>query len=143
MKPAASMTLGALLAGFAETPAVLADLPVSGLAADSSAVRPGDLFFALRGGRRHGLEFLDAVRAAGAQAVLWEPPYAGSLPGTDAASPLLAVPELPPPPLNNPPNIDQNPPPPPPLPPLPMLLNIWSSWLSIHRDRILSMNAAK
>ena len=94
MKPAASMTLGALLAGFAETPAVLADLPVSGLAADSSAVRPGDLFFALRGGRWHGLEFLDAVRAAGAQAVLWEPPYAGSLPGADAASPLLAVPEL-------------------------------------------------
>ena len=94
MKPAASMTLGALLAGFTETPAVLADLPVSGLAADSGAVQPGDLFFALRGGRRHGLEFLDAVRAAGARAVLWEPPDNGLLPGPDAAPPLLAVPAL-------------------------------------------------
>ena len=94
MNPAASMSLGALLAGFAETPAVLADLPVSGLAADSGAVRPGDLFFALRGGRWHGLEFLDAVRTAGARVVLWEPPYEGSLPGAGAAPPLLAVPEL-------------------------------------------------
>ena len=94
MNPAASMTLGALLAGFAETPLALADLPVSGLAADSGAVRPGDLFFALRGGRRHGLEFLEAVRAAGARAVLWESPYDGALPGVDTVPPLLAVPEL-------------------------------------------------
>ncbi len=87
------MTLGAVLAGFAAVPAALADHPVLGLAADSGATRPGDVFFALRGGRRHGLEFLDAVRAAGAVAVAWEPPYAGSLP-SDAAIPLLAIPDL-------------------------------------------------
>ena len=87
------MTLGELLAGFAEAPVGLADQPVIGLAVDSSAVRPGDVFFALRGGRRHGLEFLDAVRAAGALAVVWEPPYAGPLP-PDAAIPLLAAPDL-------------------------------------------------
>ena len=94
MNPTASMTLGALLAEFAETPLALADLAVSGLAADSNAVRPGDLFFALRGGRWHGLEFLEAVRAAGARAVLWESPYDGALPGKETTPPLLAVPEL-------------------------------------------------
>jgi UDP-N-acetylmuramoyl-L-alanyl-D-glutamate--2,6-diaminopimelate ligase len=73
---------------------VLADQPASGLAADSGAVRPGDVFFALRGGRRHGLEFLDAARAAGARVVLWEPPYDGSLPGEGTAPPLLVMPEL-------------------------------------------------
>ena len=88
------MTLGQLLAGFAEVPLALADLPVSGLAADSNAVRPGDVFFALRGGRRHGLEFLDAVRAAGAQIVLCEPPCEGPLLEEGTALPLLAIPHL-------------------------------------------------
>jgi UDP-N-acetylmuramoyl-L-alanyl-D-glutamate--2,6-diaminopimelate ligase len=87
------MTLGELLAGFATVPAHLADRLVNGLAADSGAVRPGDMFLALRGARWHGLEFLDAVRAAGARVVAWEPPRAGSLPA-DAAIPLLAVPDL-------------------------------------------------
>ncbi|MDG4549671.1 MAG: UDP-N-acetylmuramoyl-L-alanyl-D-glutamate--2,6-diaminopimelate ligase [Candidatus Contendobacter sp.] len=94
MSRAPRMTLGDLLAGFVAVPAELAEQPVGGLAADSGSVRPGDLFFALRGGRRHGLEFLDMARAAGARAVLWEPPYEGSLPGADTAASLLAVPEL-------------------------------------------------
>lgn len=93
MSRAKPMTLGELLAGFATVPAHLADRLASGLAADSRAVRPGDVFFALRGARWHGLEFLDAVRAAGALAVVWEPPFAGSLP-VDAVIPLLAVPDL-------------------------------------------------
>ncbi|TVR63496.1 MAG: UDP-N-acetylmuramoyl-L-alanyl-D-glutamate--2,6-diaminopimelate ligase [Candidatus Competibacteraceae bacterium] len=86
-------TLRDLLAGVAAVPAALASRPVSGLALDSRAVRPGAVFFALRGTRHHGLEFLDAVRTAGALAVVWEPPYAGPLP-TEPALPLLAVPEL-------------------------------------------------
>lgn len=90
---AAPLTVGELLAGFAEAPAVLASQTVMGLAADSRAVRPGEVFFATRGARRHGLEFLEAVRAAGALAVVWEPPYDGSLP-TDRPLLLLAVPEL-------------------------------------------------
>ena len=85
--------LGALLADFAEVPAHLAHRPVAGLASDSRAVRPGELFFALRGEHRHGLEFLEAVRAAGALAVVWEPPYAGLLPDGESP-PLLAAPEL-------------------------------------------------
>ncbi len=101
MSNAGSWTLGALLAGYAEVPAALASWPVNGLSADSRAVQPGDLFFALRGAHCHGLDFLDRVRTAGAQAVLWEPPddahdarQNGALAGEGASLPLLAVPEL-------------------------------------------------
>ncbi len=93
MNPASSLSLGALLAGFAEVPAHWATLSVTGLASDSRSVRPGDLFFAVRGGQRHGLEFLTAVKAAGAVAVIWEPPWDGPLP-IDDSLPLLATPEL-------------------------------------------------
>ncbi len=68
-------------------------LPVAGLASDSRNVQPGDLFFAVRGGQRHGLEFLATVKAAGAVAVVWEPTWEGPLP-VDDALPLLAAPEL-------------------------------------------------
>ena len=89
-----SGVLGPLLAGFAEVPTPWSRLPVSGLAADSRAVRPGDLFCAVRGGQQHGLDFLEAVRAAGAAAVIWEPPFPGRLPMSDGQWPLLAVPDL-------------------------------------------------
>ncbi len=42
---------------------------VSGLAADSRAVKPGDLFFALSGTKADGARFIDAAIAAGAAAV--------------------------------------------------------------------------
>lgn len=60
-----------------------AGLRVSGLALDSRAVRPGDLFFALRGQRHDGREFLAAAAAAGAVAALVDaaaPPPAAPLP---------------------------------------------------------------
>lgn len=93
MSGVASLTLGELLAGFAETPASWAGQPVRGLAVDSRVVRPGDVFFAVRGGQRHGLEFLDAVRSTGALAVLWEPPWDSALPVDDSLL-LLAILEL-------------------------------------------------
>ena len=88
-----SWSLGELLAGFAEVPAPWATLPVTGLASGSRNVQPGNLFFAVRGGQRHGLEFLATVKAAGAAAVAWEPPWEGPLPMDDAL-PLLVAPEL-------------------------------------------------
>jgi len=88
-----SFSIGELLAGFAEVPAPWANLPVAGLASDSRNVQPGDLFFAVRGGQRHGLEFLATVKAAGAVAVVWEPTWEGPL-SVDDALPLLATPEL-------------------------------------------------
>jgi UDP-N-acetylmuramoyl-L-alanyl-D-glutamate--2,6-diaminopimelate ligase len=94
MNPAVPFTLDRLLAGFAEVPAQWADRPVSGLAADSRTVQAGDLFFARRGGQRHGLEFLEAVQAAQAAAVVWEPPDDGWLPVGDCGLPLLVAPKL-------------------------------------------------
>jgi UDP-N-acetylmuramoyl-L-alanyl-D-glutamate--2,6-diaminopimelate ligase len=43
------------------------------LALDSREVRPGSLFFALRGRRVHGLQFAAEAAARGASAVLWAP----------------------------------------------------------------------
>ncbi|MFZ1859349.1 MAG: Mur ligase domain-containing protein, partial [Candidatus Competibacter sp.] len=74
-----ALTLGELLAGYAAVPAELAGRPLAGLATDSRVLRAGEVFFALRGGNRHGLEFLRAVEAAGASAIVWEPPYQGPL----------------------------------------------------------------
>ena len=93
MNPASMPTLGELLAGVAAVPAGLANRSVPGLTLDSRVVRPGEVFFALRGANRHGLEFLDAARTAGALAVVWEPPYVGPLPN-EPTLPLLAAPEL-------------------------------------------------
>lgn len=94
MSHTAPGSLGELLEGFAEVPAALATWPVTGLAIDSRQVRAGEVFCALRGRQRHGLEFWDAVRQAGAAVVLWEPPYDGSLPSSDGLPALVAVPNL-------------------------------------------------
>lgn len=64
-----AMTLAELLAD-AALPAAAARLPVSGLALDSRSVQPGDLFFALRGERHDGRDFIARAAAAGAVAVL-------------------------------------------------------------------------
>lgn len=86
-----ALSLRSLLEGLAPVPGRLA-CDVTGLANDSRRVRPGDLFLATRGLHHHGLEFLPAVRAAGAAAVAWEPPYEGPVSGGgDRGLPLIAV----------------------------------------------------
>src|ERR1700723_2848859 len=45
---------------------------VSGLAVDSRAVKPGDVFFALAGSKTDGARFIDAAIASGAAAVVGE-----------------------------------------------------------------------
>jgi UDP-N-acetylmuramoyl-L-alanyl-D-glutamate--2,6-diaminopimelate ligase len=52
---------------------------VTGLAVDSRAVKPGELFFALAGARTDGVRFIDAAIAAGAVAVAGEHPPQGGL----------------------------------------------------------------
>lgn len=49
-----------------------ADILVGGVAADSRAVNPGDVFFALAGSRTDGARFIDQAIAAGAVAVVGE-----------------------------------------------------------------------
>lgn len=67
------------------------ELTVTGLVLDSRAVRPGNAFVAIAGFGAHGLRFVDQARAAGAAAILFEPPAPDDLP---APADAIAVPGL-------------------------------------------------
>jgi UDP-N-acetylmuramoyl-L-alanyl-D-glutamate--2,6-diaminopimelate ligase len=56
---------GAMIAG----PAKAGTVEVLGLATDSRAVKPGDLFFAIAGAKTDGAKFIEAAIAAGAVAI--------------------------------------------------------------------------
>ena len=77
----------ALMLGVSDFHAVSAE--VSGVAASSGEVRPGDVFFALPGAKVHGATFaLDAI-ARGAVAVVTDGVGAALL--ADATTPILAI----------------------------------------------------
>jgi UDP-N-acetylmuramoyl-L-alanyl-D-glutamate--2,6-diaminopimelate ligase len=76
---APSLTLADLFPGVEIAPAVR-DVPVSGLTADSRAVRPGFVFAALAGAKTDGARFVDAAIAAGAAAVLTEGSISAAVP---------------------------------------------------------------
>jgi UDP-N-acetylmuramoyl-L-alanyl-D-glutamate--2,6-diaminopimelate ligase len=71
------------------------DLDIAGLVQDSRAVRADDAFVAISGFGAHGLNFVAQAKAAGASAVLFEPPMPAdiALPA-DLNVPLIAVPGL-------------------------------------------------
>src|ERR1700728_316136 len=60
---------------------------VTGLAVDSRAVKPGDVFFALAGSKADGARFIDAAIASGAVAVVGE-----HLPPADSRVPFVSTP---------------------------------------------------
>src|SRR5205085_12504598 len=62
------------------------ELAVSGIAVDSRAVKPGDLFFALAGAKTDGARFIDQAIASGAVAVAGERP-----PQADLRVPFVAT----------------------------------------------------
>jgi UDP-N-acetylmuramoyl-L-alanyl-D-glutamate--2,6-diaminopimelate ligase len=64
---------------------------VSGVTHASDSVRPGDLYAALPGARRHGAQFVPAAAAAGAVAVLTDP--TGASAAAAAGLPALVVPD--------------------------------------------------
>lgn len=70
-----------------------AALDVTGLALDSRAVKPGDLFFALAGSKTDGARFIEAAIAAGAVAVAGDhPPQGGcKVPFVTVANPRRAL----------------------------------------------------
>jgi UDP-N-acetylmuramoyl-L-alanyl-D-glutamate--2,6-diaminopimelate ligase len=78
------MRLDALLPG---APEVLRALDVTGVTADSRAVAPGFLFFALAGAKADGLQFARQALAAGAAAIVGERAPSGDL----AAAPFIQV----------------------------------------------------
>jgi UDP-N-acetylmuramoyl-L-alanyl-D-glutamate--2,6-diaminopimelate ligase len=66
---------------------------VTGVTHDSTRVRPGDLYVAIKGGTRHGAEFADRAVAAGALAVLTDEAGASLVAGQEVSVPVLVVDE--------------------------------------------------
>jgi UDP-N-acetylmuramoyl-L-alanyl-D-glutamate--2,6-diaminopimelate ligase len=87
------MKLRDLLGNDAAIEPVAAALEVTGLAVDSRAIRPGDLFFALAGSKTDGARFIAAAIAAGAVAVAGDhPPQDGcKVPFVTLANPRRAL----------------------------------------------------
>ncbi|HEV8694621.1 MAG TPA: UDP-N-acetylmuramoyl-L-alanyl-D-glutamate--2,6-diaminopimelate ligase [Lysobacter sp.] len=83
-----SMLLRELLPDIAGIPG---DLRITGLVMDSREVMPGYAFVAIAGFGAHGLKFVEQARAAGASAILFEPPAPNELP---APADAIAVPNL-------------------------------------------------
>ena len=65
------------------------DLAITGLVQDSREIRNGDAFVAIGGFGTHGLAFIDTARAAGAAAILFEPPAPDDLPAPTDAIPVV------------------------------------------------------
>ena len=70
------MKLRDLLGDDAACPAGAGDIAVTGLAADSRLVKPGNVFFALAGAKTDGAKFVAGAIAAGAVAIVGEHPIA-------------------------------------------------------------------
>jgi UDP-N-acetylmuramoyl-L-alanyl-D-glutamate--2,6-diaminopimelate ligase len=68
------MKLAELLSGEASADAGAAALDVTGITADSRAVKPGNVFVAVAGSKTDGLRFADHAAAAGAVAIAAERP---------------------------------------------------------------------
>jgi len=86
----AGVSLRELLAGL--TDALVADVAVQGLCADSRAVRAGDVFFACRGLQTHGLDWVRQAVNQGAAAVVYDPEGRGSPGAILADIPAPAIP---------------------------------------------------
>jgi len=83
-----AMLLAELLPDVADVPP---DLAVTGLVLDSRDLQAGDAFVAIAGFGAHGLGFVEQAKAAGASAILFEPPAPSELP---APADAIAVPGL-------------------------------------------------
>jgi UDP-N-acetylmuramoyl-L-alanyl-D-glutamate--2,6-diaminopimelate ligase len=73
--------------------AATGELRIAGLAADSRAVKPGDVFFALAGAKTDGARFIDSAIASGAVAVAGDhvPPGERLVPFVKVANPRRAL----------------------------------------------------
>ena len=80
------MKLGDLFSGDAVVDVQHADVAVAGLAVDSRAVKPGDVFFALAGVKTDGARFIDQAIASGAAAIVSD-----RIPEGDRRVPFIAV----------------------------------------------------
>ena len=75
------MKLRDILPSDAEIETPIADLDVGGVSADSRAIKPGDIFVAIEGGKTDGLNFIGPAIAAGAVAVVAQRRLDAPMPG--------------------------------------------------------------
>lgn len=89
----APVSVGALaeVAGPAAALTGAAGVTVTGITHDSTAVRPGDVYAALPGARRHGAEFCTEAAAAGAGAILTD--AAGAAAAASTGLPVIVIPD--------------------------------------------------
>ena len=85
----AGTPLSALLANYLES-AKWPDVVIHGLQLDSRAVRPGDLFVALKGGKAHGLHYAAEAVRNGCAAILYEPEWPEEIGSIDTI-PVMAM----------------------------------------------------
>jgi UDP-N-acetylmuramoyl-L-alanyl-D-glutamate--2,6-diaminopimelate ligase len=86
------MKLRELFGDDATMDAPTGELAVTGLAVDSRAVKPGDLFFALAGTKTDGARFIDVAIASGAVAVVGDhAPASGRVPFIATPNPRRAL----------------------------------------------------
>ncbi|MGB6538000.1 MAG: UDP-N-acetylmuramoyl-L-alanyl-D-glutamate--2,6-diaminopimelate ligase [Xanthobacteraceae bacterium] len=74
------MELRQILPADAEIAAGRVDIEIGDVTADSRSVRPGDVFFAIAGGKTDGLRFVGSAVAAGAVAILSDRKPDGAVP---------------------------------------------------------------
>lgn len=91
---AISWSLVELLEGWAQVLAPRANTMISGLSLDSRFIKPGDLFFAMRGLQRHGLEYSQYAIANGAAAIAWEPDQSVKRDSLPCVIPCVPIPAL-------------------------------------------------
>src|SRR3990172_5462082 len=60
-------------------PADIPDIPITGIAIDSRAVKPGNLFVALKGGSSDGHDYIANAIANGASAIVGEQEFVGRI----------------------------------------------------------------
>src|SRR5262245_46610563 len=82
------MKLSDLLTDHASLDAQIRAIEVTGITADSRAVKRGDLFVAVPGTKADGMIYAEAAAKAGAVAVIGEKPPQARLPGGTAFVPV-------------------------------------------------------
>lgn len=89
-----SWSLADLLEGWAQVQASDANIMIAGLSLDSRLTKKGDLFFAIQGLHRHGLEFCQQAIARGAVAIAWEQGHEERRKKLPDSVPSIVVPSL-------------------------------------------------
>ena len=93
-KSAISWALSDLLQDCVQVQATDANTMISGLSLDSRFTQSGDLFFAMHGSQKHGIEFSGDAISKGAAAIAWELAEDVELKSLPTSVPCIPIPNL-------------------------------------------------